>query len=84
MVVGFEMHTYTVNEGDRQVELCVKITEPSQQNITTVTFNLTVKTQDGSAGITLQTATFYKYLCVYPPPSSLRSPYIFWYKILMI
>ena len=71
MVVGFEMRTYTVNEGDGQVELCVNITEPSQQNITTVTFNLTVETQDGSAGIALQTATFYKYLCVYPPPSSL-------------
>ena len=33
-----------------QVELCVNITVPRQQDIGTVTFNLTVETQDASAG----------------------------------
>ena len=51
MVVGFERHTYTVGEGDGQVELCVNITVPRRQDIGTVTFNLTVETQNGSAGI---------------------------------
>ena len=50
MVVGFERNTYTVGEGDGQVELCVNITVPRGQDIGTVTFNLTVETQDGSAG----------------------------------
>ena len=54
-MVGFERRTYTVNEGDGQVELCVNITVPRQQNIGTVNFSLTVETQNGSAGITLQT-----------------------------
>ena len=56
MVVGFERSIYTVDEGDGQVELCVNITVPRRQDIGTVTFNITVETQDGSAGITLQTA----------------------------
>ena len=51
MVVGFERHLYTVGEEDGQVELCVNITLPRRQDIGTVTFNLTVETQDGSAGI---------------------------------
>ena len=51
VVVGFERSTYTVGEGDGQVELCVNITVPRRQNIGTATFNLTVETQDGSAGI---------------------------------
>ena len=51
VVVGFERSTYTVGEGDGQVELCVNITMPRRQNIGTTTFNLTVETQDGSAGI---------------------------------
>ena len=51
MVVGFERRLYTVGEEDRQVELCVNITVPRRQDIGTVTFNLTVETQDGSAGI---------------------------------
>ena len=51
MVVGFERRLYTVGEGDGQVELCVNITVPRQQDIGTVNFSLTVKTQDGSAGI---------------------------------
>ena len=50
MVVGFERNTYTVGELDGQVELCVNITMPRQQDIGTVTFNLTVETRDGSAG----------------------------------
>ena len=51
VVVGFERLIYTVGEGDGQVELCVNITMPRRQNIGTVTFNLNVETQDGSAGI---------------------------------
>ena len=51
MVVGFERRTYTVNEEDGQVELCVNITVPRQQDIGIVTFNLNVETRDGSAGI---------------------------------
>ena len=50
VVVGFEMLSYTVGEGDGQVELCVNITMPRRQDIGTVTFNLTVETQDDSAG----------------------------------
>ena len=52
VMVGFERTVYTVGEEDRQVELCVNITVPRRQDIGTVTFNLTVETQDGSAGIT--------------------------------
>ena len=51
MVVGFERHTYTVGEDGGQVELCVNITVPRRQDIGTVTFNLSVETQNGSAGI---------------------------------
>ena len=51
MVVGFERRTYTVNEGDGQVELCVNITVPRRQDIGTVNFSLTMETRDGSAGI---------------------------------
>ena len=51
VVVGFERRTYIVGEGDGQVELCVNITVPKRQDIGTVTFNLTVETQDSSAGI---------------------------------
>ena len=51
MVVGFERSLYTVGEEDGQVELCVNITVPRRQDIGTVTFSLTVETQDGSAGI---------------------------------
>ena len=51
MVISFERHLYTVGEEDRQVELCVNITVPGRQDIGTVTFILTVETQDGSAGI---------------------------------
>ena len=50
-MVGFESHLYTVGEQDGLVELCVNITVPRRQDIGTVTFNLTVETQDGSAGI---------------------------------
>ena len=41
---------YIVGEEGGQVELCVNITMPRQQDIGTVTFNLTVETRDGSAG----------------------------------
>ena len=51
VVVGFERLVYTVGEEDGQVELCVNITVPSRQDIGTVTFNITVETQNGSAGI---------------------------------
>ena len=51
VVVGFDTSIYTVSEGDGQAELCVNITVPRQQDIGTVTFNLTVETQNGSAGI---------------------------------
>ena len=51
VLVGFERRTYTVGEEDGQVELCVNLTVPSRQDIGTATFNLTVETQDGSAGI---------------------------------
>ena len=51
MVVGFERRTYTVGEDGGQVELCVNITVPRQQDIGTVTFNITVETKNGSAGI---------------------------------
>ena len=51
MVVGFERRLFTVGEEDGQVELCVNITEPRRQDIGTITFSLTVETQDGSAGI---------------------------------
>ena len=51
VVVGFDVRLYTVGEQDGQVELCVNVTMPRRQDIGTVTFNLTVETQDGSAGI---------------------------------
>ena len=51
VVVGFERRTYTVGEGDGQVELCVNVTVPRRQDIGIVSFNLTVETQNGSAGI---------------------------------
>ena len=51
MVVGFERRLYIVGEENEQVELCVNITVPRQQDIGTVNFSLTVETQDGSAGI---------------------------------
>ena len=50
MVVGFERRIYTVAEADGQVELCVNITVPRRQDIGTVSFNLNVETQDGTAG----------------------------------
>ena len=45
------MRLYTVGEQDGPVEVCVNVTEPRRQDIGTVTFNLSVETQDGSAGI---------------------------------
>ena len=60
MVVGFESHLYTVGEGDGQVELCVNITVPRRQDVGTVTFSLTVETQNGSAGISYNKMLFIK------------------------
>ena len=51
VMVGFESRIYAVGDRDGQVELCVNITVPRRQDIGTVTFNLNVETQDGSAGI---------------------------------
>ena len=51
VVVGFDVRLYTVGEQDGPTELCVNITVPRRQDIGTVTFSLSVKTQDGSAGI---------------------------------
>jgi len=48
--VGFKKTTYTVNETDEQVELCVIISVPEDQNVGGVTFSLTVETQNGTAG----------------------------------
>ena len=56
VVVGFDTSIYTVSEGDGQAELCVNITVPRRQDIGTVTFNLTVETQNGSAGIASNSA----------------------------
>jgi len=50
-VVGFERTIYMVNEPDGQVELCVNVTVPENQNINGVTFNLAVETQDGTASM---------------------------------
>ena len=51
VVVGFERLVYTLGEEDGQVELCVNITMPRRHDIGTVTFNITVETQNRSAGI---------------------------------
>ena len=72
-MVGFERLIYTVGEGDGQVELCVNITVPRRQDIGTITFNITVETQNGSAGIIanklidfcrVSFANKYRYLCL--------------------
>ena len=39
-----------VNETDEQVELCVIVRVPVDQNIGDVTFSLDVETQNGTAG----------------------------------
>ena len=49
--MGFERTVYVVNETDGQVELCVNVTLPEDQNINGVTFNLAVETQDGTASM---------------------------------
>jgi len=40
-----------VNETDEQVELCVIVRVPEDQNIGDVTFNLAVETQNGTASM---------------------------------
>ena len=67
MVVGFDTIMYTVSEGDGQVELCVNITVPRRQDIGTVTFNLTVETQNGSAGIASNLAQSQTFLSIFFP-----------------
>jgi len=47
--VGFDRTTYMVNETDEQVEVCVNVSVPEDQNIGNVTFNLAVETQNGTA-----------------------------------
>ena len=59
VVVGFDMRLYTVGEQDGPVELCVNVTMPRRQDIGTVTFSLTVETQDGSAGIVNRRSIYY-------------------------
>ena len=49
--MGFERTTYMVNEKDEQVELCVIVSVPEDQNLGGVTFNLAVETQNGTAGM---------------------------------
>ena len=49
--MGFERTTYTINEMDGQVELCVNVTVPADQNIDDVTFSLMVDTQNGTASM---------------------------------
>jgi len=47
-----------VNETDEQVELCVTISVPKDQNIGDVTFNLAVETQNGTASTSKIAAEF--------------------------
>ena len=47
--MGFDKTTYMVNETDEQVEVCVNVSVPEDQNIGNVTFNLAVETQNGTA-----------------------------------
>ena len=49
--MGFDRTTYMVNETDGQVELCVNVTVPADQNIGDVTFSVRVETQNGTAGM---------------------------------
>jgi len=49
--VRFNKTTYTVNETDEQVELCVIVSVPEDQNIGDVTFSLALETQNGTAGM---------------------------------
>ena len=45
----FNETMYMVNETDEQVELCVIVSVPEDQNIGDVTFNLAVETKNGTA-----------------------------------
>ena len=49
VLVRFNKTTYTVNETDEQVELCVIVSVPKDQDIGDVTFSLAVETQNGTA-----------------------------------
>ena len=50
MVVGFERTVLNVSENAGKVEICVNISQPSNAPIEIHSFNLTVKTQAGTAG----------------------------------
>jgi len=56
--VGFNETTFLVNETDEQVELCVIVSVPEDQNIGDVTFSLTVETQNGTASTSKIAAEF--------------------------
>jgi len=60
-VVRFNETTYTVNETDEQVELCVIVSVPEDQNIGDVTFSLAVETKNGTASTSkiLELITFW-------------------------
>ena len=49
LVVGFERTFLNVSENAGKVEICVNISQPSSAPIE-IKFNLTVKTQAGTAG----------------------------------
>ena len=49
LVVGFERTVLNVSENTGKVEICVNITQPSNVPIE-IEFNLTVRTQAGTAG----------------------------------
>ena len=53
--MGFDRTTYVVNETDEQVELCVNVTVPADQNIGDVTFSLAVETRNGTASTSNRT-----------------------------
>jgi len=59
--VEFNETMYMVNETDEQVELCVIVSVPEDQNIGGVTFSLAVETQNGTASMSkfLELITFW-------------------------
>ena len=50
LVIGFEKTFLNVSENAGNVEICVNISQPSSAAIEIKPFNLTVKTQAGTAG----------------------------------
>ena len=49
-MAGFEKTFLNVSENAKKVEICVNISQPSSAPIEIQPFNLTVKTQAGTAG----------------------------------